>query len=523
MIEVLLEPFTYHYMTKAIWVCALVGGTCAFLSSYLMLKGWSLIGDALGHSIVPGVVLAYLLGLPYAIGAFFAGFLAALSMALVKQKTKLREDAIIGLVFTTFFALGLLLVSINPTSVNIQGIILGNILAISDYDITQVVIISLVCIVLLLFLITFIIKRQVAIPLGLIRSVMDKVANYNLDEKEEREQAVRYFEQKDEIGDIIRAMAKMIGNLKEIVSNISAHASNTAATAEELTATAQSTNEAAREVSSAVSNIAEGATSQAHDTTDAAGNIEINSSMLNDMINVLSELREATIEIDNKKNEGKSALDSLSELTESSKTESGFVNDIIIDTNESAENIAKASQMIQSIADQTNLLALNAAIEAARAGEAGKGFAVVADEIRKLAEDSTKFTGEIREIIDGLKDKSQAAVSKMEEVAKLVGEQDKQTVITRNKFNEIESAVEKSKDIVKKLNADSKAIEDKNSDIISIIENLSAIAEENAATTQQASASVETQTNAISDISSASDNLAEIASELQEEVANFKF
>lgn len=149
MIDIFLEPFTYQYMAKAIWVSALVGGTCAFLSSYLMLKGWSLIGDALGHSIVPGVALAYLLGLPYAIGAFFAGLLAATSMGLIKQKTKLREDAVIGLVFTTFFALGLLLVSINPTSVNIQGIILGNILAISDYDIMQVVIISLICLLVL--------------------------------------------------------------------------------------------------------------------------------------------------------------------------------------------------------------------------------------------------------------------------------------------------------------------------------------------------------------------------------------
>lgn len=149
MIEYLLEPFAYNYMFKAIWVCALVGATCAFLSSYLILKGWSLMGDALAHAIVPGVALAYLLGLPYAIGAFFAGLMAAFSMSMVKQKTKLREDAIIGLVFTTFFAIGLLLVSINPTSVNIQGIILGNILAISDYDVMQVIIISLICLLVL--------------------------------------------------------------------------------------------------------------------------------------------------------------------------------------------------------------------------------------------------------------------------------------------------------------------------------------------------------------------------------------
>ncbi len=149
MIEYLLEPFSYNFMFKAIWVCALVGGTCAFLSSYLILKGWSLMGDALAHSIVPGVALAYILGLPYSIGAFFSGLMAAFGMATVKRQTKLREDTIIGLVFTAFFAVGLLLVSINPTSVNLQGIILGNILAISDFDLMQVVIISVICLVVL--------------------------------------------------------------------------------------------------------------------------------------------------------------------------------------------------------------------------------------------------------------------------------------------------------------------------------------------------------------------------------------
>ena len=149
MMELALEPFAYNYMVKAIWVSALVGGVCAFLSAYLMLKGWSLMGDALAHSIVPGVVLSYALTLPFAIGAFFAGMLAALSMAIVKQRTRLREDAVIGLIFTAFFAAGLLMVSINPTAVNIQAIIFGNILAISDQDINQVVIISVGCLIVL--------------------------------------------------------------------------------------------------------------------------------------------------------------------------------------------------------------------------------------------------------------------------------------------------------------------------------------------------------------------------------------
>lgn len=150
MMAELLTPFAYDYMVKAMWVSALVGGTCAFLSAFLMLKGWSLMGDALAHSVVPGVAGAYLLGLPYATGAFAAGLLAALGMAFVRSQTRLREDAVIGLVFTSFFAAGLLLVSINPTSVNVQSIVLGNILGIADEDANQVVIISLVTLAVLL-------------------------------------------------------------------------------------------------------------------------------------------------------------------------------------------------------------------------------------------------------------------------------------------------------------------------------------------------------------------------------------
>jgi manganese/iron transport system permease protein len=146
----LLVPFSYEYMQKAMWVSALVGATCAFLSAYLMLKGWSLMGDALAHSIVPGVAAAYLLKLPFAAGAFVAGLVAALGMALIKQQSKLREDAVIGIVFTSFFAAGLLMSSLNPTSVNINTIVLGNILGISDEDAVQVVIVAAVTLAVLL-------------------------------------------------------------------------------------------------------------------------------------------------------------------------------------------------------------------------------------------------------------------------------------------------------------------------------------------------------------------------------------
>ncbi len=150
MSAVLLEPFTYGYMVNAMWVSALVGGVCAFLSAYLMLKGWSLIGDALSHSIVPGVAGAYMLGLPFAMGAFLAGGLAAGAMLFLNQRTKLKEDAIIGLIFTSFFGLGLFMISLSPASVNIQTIVLGNILAITPADTLQLVIIGGVSLVILL-------------------------------------------------------------------------------------------------------------------------------------------------------------------------------------------------------------------------------------------------------------------------------------------------------------------------------------------------------------------------------------
>jgi manganese/iron transport system permease protein len=148
----LVVPFSYDYMWKAMWVSALVGAVCAFLSCYLMLKGWSLMGDALGHSIVPGVAGAYIIGAPFAAGAFFAGILAALGMAFVKAHSRLREDATIGLVFTTLFALGVLMASLHPTSVSIQTIVLGNILAIPDSDATQVVVIAAVSLAVLAFI-----------------------------------------------------------------------------------------------------------------------------------------------------------------------------------------------------------------------------------------------------------------------------------------------------------------------------------------------------------------------------------
>jgi len=175
----LLEPFGYGYMTNAMWVSSLVGGVCAFLSAYLMLKGWSLIGDALSHSVVPGVAGAYILGLPFSLGAFIAGGLAAGAMLFLSERSGLKIDVIIGLIFTSFFGLGLFIVSVNPISVSIQTITMGNVLAITPEDTLQLAIIGVVSLAIMLakwkdLMVTFFDEshaRSIGLRPGLLKAV----------------------------------------------------------------------------------------------------------------------------------------------------------------------------------------------------------------------------------------------------------------------------------------------------------------------------------------------------------------
>ena len=146
----LLEPLSHAFMVKALLVSALVGGVCGFLSCYMTLKGWALMGDAVSHAVMPGVVVAYALGLPFSLGAFVFGVGSVAAIGFVKQKSRIKEDTVIGLVFTGFFALGLVLVSKVRSNIDLTHILFGNVLGISGSDIQQTLLISALVITLLL-------------------------------------------------------------------------------------------------------------------------------------------------------------------------------------------------------------------------------------------------------------------------------------------------------------------------------------------------------------------------------------
>ncbi len=383
--------------------------------------------------------------------------------------------------------------------------------------------VALYCImlVILVIIIRILIRYAVIKPINVITSALEEISDYNLNNTKDRESLLKYSKRKDEIGIMSRSINKMSDNLRELINKIMASAEKTALTSKDIRDLAEDTNLSSKEVNRGVGNIALGAKNQAKDTQDAASNIEEVNNLLEVMMLVLDDLSESSRVIDIKKQEGDMALVELATIINKTQKESEYVNDVILETNNSAEKISNASDMIQSISDQTNLLALNAAIEAARAGEAGRGFAVVSDEIRKLAEQSAGFSEEIKEVIDELKEKTQRAVSSMSQVSSMLEMQVEKSGFTKEKFVEIESAVENSKKVVDKAGSSSQELESKNMQIRELVENLSAIAQENASITEEVSALVLTQSKSVDNISEVTEDLSKLAYELNDMVSIF--
>lgn len=369
---------------------------------------------------------------------------------------------------------------------------------------------------------TFFVSKSISDPIVVVTQSVEKLSSLDFVD-DPHHPSRKFLMGKDEIGRMTQAVFTMEEKLRHFVSQTALAVNEVAQASVGLKQITDQTAIASDQVAITITEIAKGATEQAKDTETSSLSVDRISDMLEKELEYIIALNESADAIDREKNQGFDILKVLVDKTKENNQASLKVYEAIVSNNESAEKIEVASSMIQSIADQTNLLALNAAIEAARAGEHGRGFAVVADEIRKLAEDSNRFTQDIKAVILELKHKSEGAVEEMERVKNISTEQGEKVLETERKFEEIAKAIESMKGITDTLSTSSKTMGASKDQLVELMQNLSAIAEENAASTEEASASIEEQTAAIQEVANASEGLSDIAKKLEEQIQAFKY
>ena len=374
--------------------------------------------------------------------------------------------------------------------------------------------------VLILGLLLWIIK-SITSPIAALGKDMEKLADYDFSE-EVKAGINKNAGRKDEIGSISRGTEKVVERLRDIVLNIREVSGNILNVSDEIADNAKSTAKASDELTKAVDGISIGAMHQAEDMQRGTKAMQSMGEALRANEESMVELNNSSDGVYDAKEKGISAIKDLISTTAKVEESAMKVSEVIVRTDEGAKKIDEASTMIKSIAGQTNLLALNAAIEAARAGEAGKGFAVVADEIRKLAEQTDKFTEEIVVVVRNLSERTKEAVDIMEEVKTVVGEQVTCVDETEKQFVFISDEIDVTKTIINKLNDSEKELESARGELSEIVEGLAAVSEENAAATEECLASVEEQAASTSIIESSAERLPEMAKGLEEAVQKFK-
>lgn len=327
---------------------------------------------------------------------------------------------------------------------------------------------------------------------------------------------------KDEMGELARAYRELITNLREVIQKVDFFSSRLATSSNDLNEAANISAMTAEEVTKTMEEIARGAGEQAQDTEEGASKANALDDVLEKSKKYLKALNTSFGRISRIVEEGLLDVDELSEVNEESSRAIEEIHQVILKTDESSNEIGEASKLIAAIAKQTNLLALNAAIEAARAGEAGRGFAVVAEEVRKLAEESAKATETIDNIIKELQGNSQNAVATMERVIDISKEQEEKVQENKKRYEIVSRSVNNSFRITGKINSTGKEIEEMKEMILNTLQNLTAIAEENSASTEEVTASMEEQTASIQQIAAASEDLDRLAQDLRETMARFK-
>ncbi len=371
---------------------------------------------------------------------------------------------------------------------------------------------------LIIISITYFIGKALGKPVSEIASSALQISNGDLT----IELSEKLRNDKTEIGQLAMAFTTMVESNRSLIQNIQNLALNVVSSSDQLYANSKTTTHSANEVAHTVQEIADGATDQAQNTENGTAETVKLGVDIERNIEYTEEVLKSTEAISSLADEGLELIKDLTSITEKNMTSQNKIYEGIQETNQSAEDISTATELISGIATQTNLLALNAAIEAARAGEAGKGFAVVADEIKKLAEQSQQSTEEIIAVIDKLKSNSETSVKIMDTTNEDIQTQYQAVKQSEEKFNEIYSSLEKFKKEFAMIKESSDMMKDMKDKILDVMQNLSAIAEENAASTEEVSASVTEINQLITEMSTATESLTEMATKLNDETKAFR-
>ena len=376
-----------------------------------------------------------------------------------------------------------------------------------------------VCCQIICMIIAFLCFHRLFNPLKKITNQVERLGNLDLKHTGELDKLAKIG---GEVGMMARSVWQVQTKLAEVVMELKDESEHLFASSNQLSGNAAATAETVGQINSAVHDMAEGASSQANDTQTATESVIVIGNMVNETNDEVAKLRENVEVMKTSGEEAEQTLKELEEINEEAKQSIAEIYNQTNTTNESAQKIKDAITLITSIAEETNLLSLNASIEAARAGEQGRGFAVVASQIQKLAEQSNESAMQIQKIANLLMQDSDQAVEIVDRVKQIMDTQNVKMNVTGEMFQKVQDEIESSMESINTIYEKTEKMDQAKTEVVDVVQNLTAIAEENAAGTEETSASVTEVNDIVEDISGNAKELHDAAQKIEDHMNKFE-